>query len=151
MYQDEFILGFQKQLTDNLSLGVRAIYRDLKAAIDDNCDYATLFNYVEGNGPGTKFTYCLLFNPGKDAVILADWDGDGVATEKTIPGDQLSPKSKRKYTALEFFVQGNWDHVLPAGFVHLRQVHRQHRRRRAVRHRPGRYRYHLRTSTTWPR
>lgn len=115
MYQDEFILGFQKQLTDNLSLGVRAIRRDLKAAIDDNCDYATLFNYVEGNGPGSKFNYCFLFNPGKDAVILADWDGDGVATEKTIPGDQLSLKSKRKYTALEFFVQGNWDRMFLQG------------------------------------
>ena len=109
MYQDEFILGMQKQLTDNFSLGVRAIHRDLGAAIDDNCDYATLFEYVEGNGPGTKFNYCFLFNPGEDAEILADWDGDGTATVKTIPGADLSPKAKRKYTALEFFVQGNWD------------------------------------------
>ena len=109
MYQDEFILGMQKQLTDNFSLGVRAIHRDLGAAIDDNCDYATLFEYVEGNGPGTKFNYCFLFNPGEDAEILADWNGDGTATVKTIPGADLSPKAKRKYTALEFFVQGNWD------------------------------------------
>ena len=42
MYQDEYILGFQKQLTDNLSLGMRAIHRDLKAAIDDNCDYTAV-------------------------------------------------------------------------------------------------------------
>ncbi|NUS59430.1 MAG: TonB-dependent receptor, partial [Lysobacter sp.] len=28
MYQDEYILGFQKQLTDNFSMGVRGIYRD---------------------------------------------------------------------------------------------------------------------------
>ena len=115
MYQDEYILGFQKQLTDHMSLGVRAIHRDLKAAIDDNCDYSTLFEYVEGNGPGTKFNYCFLFNPGKDAVILADWDGDGVATEKTIPGEQLSDKAKRKYTALEFFMQGNWDRFFVQG------------------------------------
>ena len=115
MYQDEYILGFQKQLTDSFSLGVRAIRRDLKAAIDDNCDYATLFQYVEGNGPGAKFNYCFLFNPGKDAVILADWNGDGTATEKTIPGDQLSLKSKRTYTALEFFVQGNWDKMFLQG------------------------------------
>ena len=115
MYQDEYILGMQKQLTDNFSLGVRAIHRDLKAAIDDNCDYSTLFEYTEGNGPGTKFNYCFLFNPGKDAVILADWDGDGTATEKTIPGSQLSLKSKRYYTALEFFVQGNWDRFFLQG------------------------------------
>ena len=109
MYQDEYILGLQKQLTDEFSLGVRAIHRNLGAAIDDNCDYATLFNYVTGNGPGTKFNYCFLFNPGEDAEILADWDGDGNAEVKTIPADQLSLKSKRTYTALEFFVQGNWD------------------------------------------
>ena len=115
MYQDEYILGFQKQLTDNVSLGVRAIHRDLKAAIDDNCDYATLFHYVTGNGPGSKFNYCFLFNPGKDAVILADWDGDGTATEKTIPGDLLSEKAKRYYTALEFFMQGNWDRFFVQG------------------------------------
>lgn len=115
MYQDEYILGFQKQLTDSFSLGVRAIHRDLKAAIDDNCDYATLFEYVEGNGPGAKFNYCFLFNPGKDAVILADWNGDGTATEKTIPGDKLSLKAKRTYTALEFFVQGNWDKMFLQG------------------------------------
>ena len=109
MYQDEYILGFQKQLTDNFSLGVRAIHRDLGAAIDDNCDYATLFHYVEGAGPGAKFNYCFLFNPGEDAVILADWNGDGTATEKTIPGSELSEKAKRTYSALEFFAQGNWD------------------------------------------
>ena len=42
MYQDEYILGFQKLLTDHLSLGVRGIYRDLKPAIDDNCDYTAI-------------------------------------------------------------------------------------------------------------
>ena len=115
MYQDEYILGMQKQLTDSFSLGVRAIHRDLKAAIDDNCDYATLFEYAEPGGPGSKFNYCFLFNPGKDAVILADWDGDGTATEKTIPGSQLSVKAKRYYTALEFFVQGNWDRFFLQG------------------------------------
>jgi len=115
MYQDEYILGFQKQLTDNVSLGVRAIHRDLKAAIDDNCDYATLFEYVTGNGPGTKFNYCFLFNPGKDAVVFADFNGDGTAEEVTIPGDKLSEKSKRYYTALEFFMQGNWDRFFLQG------------------------------------
>lgn len=115
MYQDEYILGMQKQLTDSFSLGVRAIHRDLKAAIDDNCDYATLFQYAEAGGPGSKFNYCFLFNPGKDAVILADWNGDGTATEKTIPGSQLSVKSKRYYTALEFFAQGNWDRFFLQG------------------------------------
>lgn len=115
MYQDEYILGFQNQLTENFSLGVRGIHRDLKSAIDDSCDYATLFNYVTGNGPGAKFNYCFLFNPGKDAVVFADFNGDGTAEEKTIPGALLSTKAKRYYTALEFFAQGNWDRFFMQG------------------------------------
>lgn len=115
MYQDEYILGFQKQLNEHFSLGARAIHRDLKAAIDDNCDYATLLSYTSGAGPGTKFNYCFLFNPGKDAVVFADFNGDGTAEEVTIPGALLSPKAKRKYTALEIFAQGNWDRFFLQG------------------------------------
>ncbi len=115
MYQDEYILGFQKQLTENFSLGVRGIHRDLKAAIDDSCDYATLFTYVTGNGPGEKFNYCFLFNPGEDAVVFADFNGDGTAEEVTIPGSILADKAKRYYTALEFFAQGNWDRFFMQG------------------------------------
>ena len=109
MFQDEYILGFQKQLTDSFSLGVRAIHRDLGAAIDDNCDYATLLSYAGPNGPGSKFNYCFLFNPGEDSVVQADFDGDGDVETVTIPGADLGVAAKRTYTALEFFVQGNWD------------------------------------------
>ena len=42
MYQDEFILGAQMALTQHQNVGARAIYRELKAAIDDNCDYAPI-------------------------------------------------------------------------------------------------------------
>ena len=49
MYQDEYILGFQAQLTDNMSGGVRGIYRDLKAAIDDQCDYRPIYAYAAEN------------------------------------------------------------------------------------------------------
>ena len=119
MYQDEFILGFQKQLTDQLSLGVRAIRRDLKAAIDDNCDYATVLAYADqqglGSTPGAKFNYCFLFNPGSDTVLVEDFDGDGDVEELKIPGSVLGPKAKRKYSALEFFVQGNWDRFFLQG------------------------------------
>lgn len=109
MFQDEYILGFQKQLTDSFSLGVRAIHRDLGAAIDDNCDYATLLTYAGPNGPGSQFNYCFLFNPGEDSVVQADFDGDGDVETVNIPGEDLGVAAKRTYTALEFFVQGNWD------------------------------------------
>src|SRR5690606_15859487 len=132
MYQDEYILGFQKQLTDNLSMGVRGIYRDLTAAIDDTCDYRPIFQWAYDNGyevndvnPG--FPYCRLYNPGKDSVYMMDVDGDGTLERIELGADDVwaagnafgipegtsvqGPGAKRTYSALEFFFQGNWDRL----------------------------------------
>ena len=136
MYQDEFILGFQKQLTDNFSLGARTVFRELKAAIDDNCDYTAVmaaggFTYgynedaettgwFDANGdqahlPSSGFPYCRMFNPGEDAVFVTDFLGDGNLREVTVPGNTLSPKAKRTYKALEVFFEGNWDKLFLQG------------------------------------
>ena len=136
MYQDEFILGFQKQLTDNFSLGARTVFRELKAAIDDNCDYTAVltaggFTYGynadagytwwfdgDGNGahlPGSAFPYCRMFNPGEDAVFVTDFLGNGTKTTVTVPGALLSPQAKRNYKALEVFFEGNWDKLFLQG------------------------------------
>jgi len=126
MYQDEFILGMQKALTDHFSLGVRGIYRNLKAAIDDNCDYTAVmhaggYNYDDAAGawlnsagqaaviPNDGFPYCRMFNPGKDAIFVTDFQNNGNLTTVTVPGATLSPEAKRKYQAMEFFFDGNWD------------------------------------------
>jgi hypothetical protein len=114
MYQDEYILGFQKMLTDHLSLGIRGIYRELKQAIDDNCDYTAILEQSDAEGltallPNPGFPYCRMFNPGKDAVFVTDVEGDGVLRTYTIVGSRLSPQAKRNYSAMEFFVDGNWD------------------------------------------
>ncbi|MCI4568679.1 TonB-dependent receptor [Lysobacter sp. CFH 32150] len=125
MYQDEYILGMQMQLTDHFSLGVRGIFRDLKQAIDDNCDYTAILDangfayedgvgFVNANGdvaalPSAGFPYCRMFNPGSDAVFETDLLGDGTITTNTIPGSRLSPQAKRTYSAMEFFFDGNWD------------------------------------------
>ena len=128
MYQDEFILGMQKQLTEGFSLGARAVFRDLKAAIDDNCDYTAVLNApgsgftydpahhwwydAQGNGavlPSEGFPYCRMFNPGEDAVFVTDFLNNGTKTEVTVPGALLSPKAKRTYQALEIFFDYNTD------------------------------------------
>jgi len=108
MYQDEMILGFQKQLTDNFSLGVRAIHRDLKRAIDDGCDYRAVVSWALDNGftvdpvngfeqehdplnpkeisrqnPG--FVNCRLFNPGQASTYSMDVNGDGVFETVSVP------------------------------------------------------------------
>ncbi|MBN6152027.1 TonB-dependent receptor [Xanthomonas sp. AmX2] len=114
MYQDEYILGFQSQLTDHQSIGARGIYRKLKAAIDDNCDYTPIYNQAVEDGfdpvlPNSGFPYCRMFNPGEDSVFLTDIEGNGTLTEYTIAADLLSPKAKRTYKALELFWDGSWE------------------------------------------
>ncbi|MFT3807046.1 TonB-dependent receptor [Arenimonas sp.] len=114
MYQDEYILGFQAQLTDHLSGGVRGIYRELKAAIDDQCDYRPIYAYAAANGlafnpynPG--FAFCHLYNPGEDATFSIDIDGDGTFETVHLDAATLGPKAKRTYKAVEFFLEGSWD------------------------------------------
>ena len=121
MYQDEYILGFQTQLTEHLSAGVRGIYRDLKRAIDDTCDYRPLVAWAEDNGydnvaiGNPAFPYCRLYNPGSDGVWNLDVDGNGTLETVTIAADQLGPKAKRSYSAIEFFWDGNWDKLFVQG------------------------------------
>lgn len=138
MYQDEFILGFQKELTSNLSLGARLIRRDLKAAIDDTCDYRPIIDWALANGftdngsggfqevadktqnsdiavynPG--FAFCHLYNPGRDVTFKMDINGDGTLEEVKLTADQLGPKAKRKYSAFEVFFEGSWDRAFLQG------------------------------------
>ena len=145
MYQDEYILGFQKQLTDNFSMGVRGIYRDLKRAIDDQCDYRPILEWAVANGftedggvfitPEDKtqdsdiavynagFPFCRLYNPGSDGVFNMDVNGDGVNEVIPIPADVLGPEAKRKYTALEIFWQGDWDKFFIQGsYTYARSI-----------------------------
>jgi outer membrane receptor for ferrienterochelin and colicin len=110
-YQDEYILGFQKAITDNFSGGVRAIYRDLKRSIDDQCDYRVFEQWADDNGYAIDsynpaFAYCHIYNPGRDLDVDIDIDADGTLEHVMIPADKLGPKSKRTYTAVEFFAEG---------------------------------------------
>ena len=134
MYQDEYILGFQAQINDHLSGGIRGIYRELKAAIDDQCDYRSILAWAEDNGfnvddpftppPGPNdppdseptahvynpgFAFCHLYNPGRDATFRMDIDGDGTLETVEIDADTLGPKAKRTYKAVEVFIEGSWD------------------------------------------
>jgi hypothetical protein len=146
MYQDEYILGFQKQLTDNFSMGVRGIYRDLKRAIDDQCDYRPILEWAFANGftdngsggfqeVGDKsqpsdvavynagFPFCRLYNPGSDGVFNMDVNGDGIFEVIPVAAADLGPEAKRKYTALEIFWQGDWDKFfLQGSYTYARSI-----------------------------
>ncbi|PZP63377.1 MAG: hypothetical protein DI597_04970 [Pseudoxanthomonas spadix] len=116
MYQDEYILGFEQQLTEHQSIGAKGTYRKLKAAIDDNCDYTPIYNRAIEDGldpvlPSAGFPYCRMFNPGKDPVYLTDIEDNGTLTEYKIDGSLLSPDAKRTYKALDLFWNGYWDRL----------------------------------------
>ena len=137
MYQDEYILGFQKQIANNLSVGSRLVRRDLKAAIDDQCDYRPIIEWALDNGftddggifiepsdrtqdsdiavynPG--FAFCHLYNPGRDVTFQMDINGDGTLEEVNLTADQLGPDAKRTYEALEVFFEGHWDRTFLQG------------------------------------
>ncbi len=92
-YQDEFILGFEAALTPTVNFGVKGTYRVLRSAIDDVC--SPLINYGR----------CTNFNPGVTNTFESQ-DRNGNFTTITLTREQMGfPKLKRKYQALDFFVE----------------------------------------------
>jgi hypothetical protein len=100
MYQDEYILGIQSQITDTTTLGLKFTHRNLVRAVEDSA-------FVDAND---NFLY-FLFNPGRD-VNLALPDGSRV----TVTADELGyPEAERKYYAAEFTVDQIIGDVLRVG------------------------------------
>lgn len=116
MFQDEFILGYQKQLGGHWSVGVKGIYRDLKSTIEDVAIDAALNAYAAANGyddfEAGGFDFYVLTNPGRDMRVFIDMDGDGTLDQVDLTAAQLGyPDSVRKYHAIEFTVDRAWDGV----------------------------------------
>lgn len=109
MYQDEFILGYERMLADNWTFGIKSTYRDLKSSLEDiSIDYG--FNaYLEQEFGSSctncsGFNYYVLTNPGATVSITTDPDGDGPLAyqQYTIPGNLLGfPEAKRRYAAVD--------------------------------------------------
>ncbi|WP_166654123.1 TonB-dependent receptor [Tahibacter aquaticus] len=106
MYQDELTLGYQQMLSDNWSLGLRGVHRRLKSMIEDTCQSAGIARWAEDNGY-TNFSPdslppCILINPGFDASLYLDINGDGNLSEHLVPARYFGlPRAKRNYNALE--------------------------------------------------
>ncbi|WP_354548405.1 TonB-dependent receptor [Rhodanobacter soli] len=86
-YVDEFIAGFDKKLNDEWTYGAKAMWRDLKTAIDDECQPGQIANKmiamgvdpakVDPNNPDADYynslygaSYCRLINPGLTNTML---------------------------------------------------------------------------------
>lgn len=127
MFQDEFILGFQYQIAENWSVGVRGIYRELKSTLEDMAVDAGLNRYIAANGiapsvdcdgddvadsVGCGFDYYVLGNPGEPITLQVDIDGDGDLDPIELTSQMLGyDTSVRKYKAVELFFERTWDDV----------------------------------------
>ncbi len=118
VFQDELILGFQKQIDDKWSWGVRGTYRKLNNAIEDIT--------LTANSTCDGFEQVVMANPGKVLTVYTDTDCDGVndgfdtidtSTEGWAlyddNGDYVGQrgwdKPKRSYSSLEFVLDRAWD------------------------------------------
>ncbi|MFT4747109.1 MAG: hypothetical protein ACI8XG_001187 [Congregibacter sp.] len=112
MYSDEFIAGYQFQLTDEWSMSVQGTYRELATTIEDVAiDFG--FNKMLERDFGKSceecsgFHYYILTNPGTDLTFQAD-DGE----QYTISAEDLNyPESVRKYAAVDVTFEKAWDGV----------------------------------------
>lgn len=70
--RQEFIIGFEQSINDDLAFSLRGTYRDVTSALDDYCGiYA--------------YPYCVLINPGEDSSWYKDgyyWDGTQLDEDK---------------------------------------------------------------------
>ena len=112
-YQDEYILGFDKQLAQDWNFGAKATYRNLRSAIDDFCDPRPFANWAVRNGydpSNTDNFSCALFNPGQGGEFFYDVDGNGTLEDiKLNAKDMGYPKLKRKYLALDTYLEHPFD------------------------------------------
>ena len=115
MYQDEFILGFQRQISEHWTLGLRGISRDLKSTLDDMAiptlamaAWAQRNNMTfAGFNAGVPY---ILGNPGQNLTFTYDVNGDGTAENVELTAAEMGyVPSVRTYQALEFFFERAWD------------------------------------------
>lgn len=116
MYQDEVIVGYQREITKNWTAGLRATYRNVARFIEDMAIDETLNAYAKAQGiPTSKFNaggndYYVLSNPGQSVTFNIDMnDGKGVRTVSFNPAELRYPKATRKYYAAELFFEKLYD------------------------------------------
>ncbi len=111
-YQDEYLLGFDKQLNAAWVYGAKAVVRKLKTGLDDICDPNTIAAKADSLG----LTYdpnalqgCYLSNPGHTNVYrIADGKGGYVEVPVTAKDFGMSPM-KRNYYALSTYLEHPFD------------------------------------------
>jgi hypothetical protein len=103
MYQDEYILGYERELWGGDWVGsIVGTYRDMKSTIEDVTIDAAI-------GEPFLFHY-ILTNPGTPVNTFFDLDGDGVAEEYNFTAEEMGfPKAKRSYSSVTLRLERPWD------------------------------------------
>lgn len=128
-YQDEFIIGADKQLSSAWAVGVRGILRRLESQVDDTSDQRPICNYMAKNnlfdGQYSDVADCVanipypgvIFNPGKGADFYTApyYTADGAVDVNRLIEVKLSaadlgmPKPKRKYAQINAYLEHPFD------------------------------------------
>lgn len=114
MSQDELILGFQKALSKDWTIGVKGVYRKVQNGMDDYCSSGGINQWAKDNGY-TKFDYntiptCMMVNPGNDLNLALDLNNDGKMQTVRIPNSYLGlAKYTRNHKALEIGLEHPFD------------------------------------------
>jgi hypothetical protein len=107
MHQDELIIGYQTELMDAWSGGVKFVTKKVQDGMDDYCSHQPFIDWAEDQGYDNfdvdSMAGCIIMNPGNDFKLMVDVNGDGNLVESVIPNSYLKlPKYDRTYNALEF-------------------------------------------------
>ena len=105
-YQDEYILGFDKELNSDWIYGAKAMYRNLKNEIDDTCNIE-LFTAkaLEAGLDPSGLRGCYFFNPGRAATFVVP-DGNGGYGQIHLSNAEMGmPHLKRKYYSLNLYLE----------------------------------------------
>jgi hypothetical protein len=109
-YQDEYILGFDKQLNSAWTYGAKAMYRKLQNAIDDTCNIELFTEKALAAGlDPTNLRGCYFFNPGRAATFIIP-DGHGGYGQIHLNNAEMGmPHLKRNYYALNLYLDHPFD------------------------------------------
>jgi len=105
MYQDEWIVGYERRIGENWLAGIRYVRRELKSLIED---VSTLIGLEAIGFPGatddSQACSYVITNPGTDMTTFCDVNG--VLQETFLPADALGiPEGHRRYEAVELTMQ----------------------------------------------
>ena len=111
-YQDEYILGFDKQLPNNWTVGAKAMFRILRNLIDDDCDSRPLQAWGDAHGLHDQVlaglnasTGCWLYNPGNHGTFVLS-PSPGQYLEIPLNASEIGePHAKRRYYMLDMYAE----------------------------------------------